>query len=916
MAEHVQRGSDAVQIQGPEAAQFRQYAAGAARPDFSGGTETAKSPRSTGLLEALLGTALQTSKQAIDIASTEAYLRGANAVNTVRSEEQLETNFLTRNFTVAGFRDTRMKFEMARKDAELQANMPKYAELSPEAFAEVLNQQRSELMQGISEMSLEQRQAATQKMVTRDFAAMQQHATARQEFVVQQQVQSISAGMQPAMQQLQAAVASGDIRAVDASSVHYANRVASDIWDNPNLPLNIKQSLTKESLELLLQSDNVRTYEVIDSYPGDDGLSMTQRLPLSDQVALAGKAREARKRVAGMRNMQARQGYVEMRHALKQGTFEGSTGQAIEYGAGLFQQGVLTQAEYEQFYTDALNFGHRQEKGQDVTQALMVGSLSDVRRHGSTPREGVASMVQQDLADGVPIAVTMEKLRTIGSNGFNEGFTELGNIAAPAVRNLMNSDGTVHPENAEVVQYLLQAAEAFEQVGQPVMRDQLLQGLPEEERIRMLRLMRELPEGAGSLDIAMQRVQALEREDKLNSTATLTARQGKTYAEATALLQEESEQGFLRRFGNWAISWVSPDAAARLKGKPTDRWFDEPLFSSDTAYKLQQMQFKQEVQSELFSIVGKYDFQGSPEDAYSMALQNVANRAVPTSRGMLYLPQGSNLRTYTGDQRWAGPEQVGEGLDRIVQRKAGSGIPREHSNSTMLHNPATGQISVQAWNSAGELMLNVQVSPEELRHELNSMQRTREAERDEQYGAGVLRYGQNKDQKVQFNGENAAGLPNDVALQLRENLVASEGVRNRVYKDSVGVLTVGVGLSEKNRHWPEGLKEGDIVPQEVTDRGFAAASSDAIRDAQPLLTEFGLQADRNAQLLFSEMAYQSGRGGVSNSASRELAYAIVAKDSTRAIAALRETNAYKYSGYSRRKHYDNLVLKSMQREEM
>ena len=108
---------------------------------------------------------------------------------------------------------------------------------------------------------------------------------------------------------------------------------------------------------------------------------------------------------------------------------------------------------------------------------------------------------------------------------------------------------------------------------------------------------------------------------------------------------------------------------------------------------------------------------------------------------------------------------------------------------------------------------------------------------------------------VQFNGFNTAAVAAPWVFDLRKNLVQNEGFRSQTYKDTLGNDTIGVGLT--GNYAPKPGPDGKISKEQL-DQAFWKASNDAATSGKRVASALGMQQDRNAFLLFSELAYQSG----------------------------------------------------------
>ena len=96
--------------------------------------------------------------------------------------------------------------------------------------------------------------------------------------------------------------------------------------------------------------------------------------------------------------------------------------------------------------------------------------------------------------------------------------------------------------------------------------------------------------------------------------------------------------------------------------------------------------------------------------------------------------------------------------------------------------------------------------------------------------------------------------------RLLESVKKHEGYRNKVYLDTLGKRTVGVGHLCVEDFWEDDKEYEESFLMEILQKDL----QESIRSAQSLMEEHGcIDIDEKAQEIIIEMVFQLGRTGVS-----------------------------------------------------
>lgn len=910
----VQRQSEAPSFLSRQLESVSQAAAGAVRPDAN--TSSSRTIQiddgSTRVLQGLLGTADKLANQYIDRQQEEAYLQGASKVGQIQSEDELQGNPLTRDWTVAGFRDTTGRLKLADAESQLKVDMKSLREQSPEKFQEYLAQRRPDLVAAMSGMSYEQRKATFGNMLISETAATKLHTAEHAKFIVETEQKSIQASTATAIQSLTDARNSGSTEAYTGYRSAVVGILQKDILLNPKLPADIKQGMTKEYLEALLASGNVEAYEYLNTTPilnpdGKGSSPIVGRLGLEDQAKLSTKYQEAVNKLTLQRNTQFFEEKAKAEAAMQAGNYDWTYEQAKAFADHGVRTGAFREpGQYEGFLQRHLEYQWKYKNSGAIADAAERGDVQQLVRMGKNESEAVDALVTYYGKEGASVPQIVGRLMNSGNAGLGRAYAKAGELLAPSFRNLMASkDGKLDAQHAAMVEGIHNALSAAETSGNTGATAQFLSAMPEDVRLQVERV-RNLMKGGRDITSAIVESQKLQQTVDNMSPQAKAAVAGQNSADDTKFLGEFKPIGLFTGLGlsvKQFIPGLSTEAQAKLEMLPSTHWFQQDNIVSKVTADARLV-----LQQEL-DAVNQSDPYLPSEARQKVALGAAASRTIKTELGPVFLPKGATAQGFFGvrDQDKA---LIGDALDSVM-RKVRAGKPEV---GDYQFTALDGELRYTAYDKDGVFMQSDRIDPKLIADEVQAIKGKRTADADKSSGAGVtLSTGA---VPIKFNGVNGAGLDNGLMLQFRENLVHGEGVINRVQssKTSRGadILTVGVGVSERSDFWPKGLKAGDVVPQDVLESSFMNASNAAARDGAAIVAQLpnSKALPDSVTLLASELSYHAGRGHVSQEGYPDMYAAIVRKDKDAAVQAFRKTQAFVDSGPARRRHYESLISQS------
>ena len=912
----VQRQSGEVNFSTRSAQGVSQSAPGFVSPDTNyTSTQTIGGDDIARLLTGLLGVVGNIAQQGFDRSLQEAYLKGATQVGRIASEDDIESDLLTRQWAVAGFRDTMGKLKLADSEAKLAQDMLTLREQSPADMESYLNERRPELSAAASGMSFEERQNTIGKIMLNDRAAMATHNVEHKKFIIEQENVAIATEVATSIGNLNRARISGDTVAYAASRDAAAGVLYTNILANGRLPNAVKQKLAKEFLDNALATDNVDLYEHLTNNklpdPEAEGgaSSVLSRLPLEEQVALSGKYREALSRNSGLRNVQWTDQLASVKAGISSNTFDWSHDKLVNFLDAGQRQGAWSDSERSGVLKSYLEYRYKSDNLDGLALAAVAGDTTGVFRRGKTEAEAIDAIVETTRRKGLGVGDAVGQLTKAGLNGFHSAYKKAGELLAPSFRQLTRDDGTVNTDAAALIDKTFLAIESTAEAGRDNSRLQFLSGLPTDVQMRAQDIMYQMKE-RGSTNVQDAMIQVLQREarEAKLSPADRTAISSQSRAEFLERVNEVGPRGPLDSL--WLATkatFGSTNAKTEMALRPFDSIIQLGWRSDARTVENAAGASREALIEEMPNVMRESPY-ASASSQYDVALARVAARTVDSKYAPVILPQGTDVVRFFGIPE-SGRHIVNLAVDRVVEQATASGIKPDRFEFSA----AQGELVYKTFDEDGVPMGNFSIDPKEVRVALDSIMSERRKVQDERSGNGVERNVNGV--RLQYNGVNTAAVDEDWMLSFRDILIRSEGVDVKVKPDLSGkigkngkpVMVVGVGITSENEFFPKLQPDGTVLPDDLQN-SFLGASNDFASKGAAITRRVGLDS-KEAFLLASELAYQAGAGHIEVPEYQRMYARLLSKDKGAAIAEFRKTRVYEVSGESRRRHYESLINK-------
>ena len=856
------------------------------------------------MLEHLGGTTANMLNKMADIEFSNLYLEGQEKAGVIESEEELQGNPLTRDWQVAGYRDTMGKLALADTEAQFAVDVKKLREKGPDGIQAYLTERREKLLPALGSMSREARSAAAGQLLLQDRAATKKWTTEHAKFIIEQKSQAVHAQWNTSLRTLgdaQIKKQLGELQDKDYNEQlrSTVGTMVQSVWMDSSLPQDVKQQLTFEMLHNALSNDSVDLYDFVASNAIPDGSggasTLMSRLTGEQQGKVADAYREAQARTRDVRNMAVAEQVANLEAQIDNDAYKGTYKDLLGMLNPMLVSKGITGVRRQEIINKFLGKQLKGEQDSALAELYMRGDLNGIFSAGKEQADGLKALDAMLTRRKASPEQRLNAYLQSGLNGMDGGFKKAGEVLGTALRQIRSPDGKVLPQHLATVRTINNAVRKAEERGQTGIRVALLSGLSEGDRMFAERVFAQV-DGGASYDEAVLKATDTEAKEAQLTPAVKAAQTQQVAKAVTAEIAALAPRGVLSSTWTWAKSIFSSDAASDLKLRPwssiggRDGWIgDGPTVQFYT----------QRVREELANEANHVLLQSpgaSADQVISVAKANVAARTISTRFGPLTMPRNVKIEDAFGVSK-GNTAAIGPALNAMLKET------KEDANWQLAF--VNGRLFAQEVDRTGQRVgTGTYLNPKDIGKKIKQMTDAEQAKANDVFGSG--RSVQHGGVTVQFNGLNTAGVPATWMLGLRNNLVSHEGIRDKPYRDLSGakdkngnpIMTVGVGLSSHNRNYPVVQPNGSVKMEDIAS-SFLNASNDAAVAGIGAARGLGLN-DQHTFMLMSELAYQSGTAFMSQKNKtgdryREFAAAMHTGNVMAAQEAFKRTAAWYYS---------------------
>ncbi|HVH93231.1 MAG TPA: hypothetical protein VM783_17840 [Candidatus Acidoferrum sp.] len=839
-----------------------------------------------------------------DVQFSNLYLEGQAKVGVIQSEEEIQGNPLTRDWEVAGFRDTMGKLALADSEAQFAVDLKQLRQQSPEELEAYLAQRRTQMMPGLAGMSRDARAAVAGQLLLQDRAAIKQYTSEHSKFIIEQKSQAVHTLNNTSMRNLgskQVQFRAGDLPKADfdAALQNTAGMLVGSIWMDKSLPRDVQQQLTFETLQNALTNGSTELYDYVASndIPDVNGKSssLVARLTGDQQQRLGNAYLSASQRTSDARNLGNLADLANVESQIDSGAFSGTYEMLDQKLSAMVLSNAITgekRASVLNHYTDKQ---YKNETNSQLASMFIRGDVNGILNSGKTTEDGAKAMDAMLAKNNVTPEQRLQTYLQAGKNGMQSAFSKAGEILGVTLRQVRDPNSTMLPQHRQMFETINAAVRDAEAKGQTDVRQQLLSGLPEGDRMFTQRVF-SLVDGNASYEEAIRRATDLGDKEAALTPAVRAANAQQTSSKVSKQIMELSPRGVMSSMWTWGKSLFSKEAAADLQLRGWSSIGDRDGWTSDSpTVQFYNQRIREELASEASNILNTNP-SASPEEVILLAKTNVAGRTIQSKYGPIAMPRGVSLEQVFG---------LGPGNTAAIGPAIDAMLKETKSDASFQVAFVNGKMFAQEFDSKGARVgTGKYIEPYEVRAKVQTMAEENQGTANERFGLG--REVSSNGVSFRYNGTNTAGVPAGWMFNLRSNLVDHEGIKDTPYRDLSGaldksgnpIMTVGVGVSSHNPNYPQVQPDGKVSSVDIM-QSFTKASNDAAKAGYDVAKRIGMD-NQSAFALLSEVAYQSGTGFASQAGKtgdryRAFLDTLRSKNVEQSKEAFKQTAAWYYS---------------------
>ena len=685
------------------------------------------------------------------------------------------------------------------------------------------------------------------------------------------------------------------------------------MWLDDSLPGDVKRKLTYQAMSQALANDSTELYDYMASAVMNDQRgqqsTLMSRLPQEDQEKLANAYRGAKQRTSDTRNLAFMEQLAKLEAGIADGTTEATYNSLKEFLDPMVVRGAISGERREGIMKQFLTEKRKKDVNTSLVAAAVRGDYNAIVASGATMEQAIKAVDVTLAKTGASPEQRLDTYLRMGLNGIKEGYSKAGAQLGVAMRQLRGPDGNVLSQHMKVFESINDTLLEAERKGDVNARISVLSGMDEKDRLFAERIFQGVNGGGKSFEEAQQRAMKEEEiEAKLTPSqkAALAADTQERYKDALQNL--DSKNFFSHLAGTVKAAFGSDEAAYDNVISPYSSFSSQDGYFTSKEHISQKVQnMKEELALEMAGVATAHG-EMSTDSVVRLAKANLAARTIQTDYGPIYTPRNLDVQAAFGVSG-GNVAMVGKAVSDLVK------VQHPDTGSAIVRFDKKGRLMAISLNKDGvsDDLHPQEITPEAIRTRIKEITNGEQRAAEVLYGAGMTK--QLPGGKVTFNGDNSAGVDAGWMVRLRNMLAHFEGVSTTPYKDSRG-HSVGVGIFEENRHYPESAKKGKPVTQEEIDKSFKGASDDVAVVAAKLMDKYNLPQKPETFMLLGSLAYQSGPGFAGDGVKKrtpsmenqaKVIECINTGDLGTALVCFKKTAAYKQSPPERQATYLALI---------
>jgi len=880
------------------------------------------------LVQHIIGKASGLLGDMITARQQQAYLDGALAVNAGIAEEDLETNFLTRDWSIAGHRDYSARLAVAEYESNLVRDLAKDREMSPEAYTARIQHSRQEIMPIVQGMSAQGRDKMLDQLLTLEMSAQKNHYKAHQEWIAETKVGVFTAEINASVDKLVSSRHDPELHSTELNSLMtklYHNVVMAE-----DLSAGDKADVISQVVEYALENgefDLFRAINTLDVVPTEHGaITIAQTMPFDKRTKMSKAFHAAEKKYFAAEHANFQDIYNDFRAKLNM-TGEVDQTQAsliVERAIGLSRAGVMSadkansivgevataigknlassrgmdawlRGNHTEFYATGMSdkdaakqFRSQRVKAGDNAVQLFQNMFT---AYSSNNSPALAAMMSEMMDTGV--AAWKSSPDDVATKGSSEGLNE-------DAQNFVNMVGSFYGAN-------------YSDAETTYLKSTVLQGMDSDNLDFVSAVFTKIEHGGMTAEQAVRSTKSDAIAWDKSSTQAKNAIIARNRDRLDGVLDElRDTRSFLSNPFVASIGGAIGNAKYQTKLRNIP-FVDQSAIIEDWGNQLTLR--ADEIGNRLINS----GLIRNDKQLEQIVLSELSKSIVNTDYGNILLPEGVGVQDFTGDTGIAEPRDM---LERAANAVLGEELARAPGMSKnthiMLTADSNGVLIERAAKRGGGYAGAISIPIEKFRAKVADLL----ADEREQYKAQMIDGVDIADRQgntIKVSGNNNHGYTPSEYIDILQSIVDYEAVRYTTYNDPAKGVNIGPGLNSTNpevatlfeNYTGKKMKAGVQVAREYVESMFATVADSVIRHAQPFMRRLPQGANRmDYSKLLIHFAWQWGTGNMGNSSKLSEFQDHLSSGPSGvepALSILRELPPYKQGHKARKQFYETLV---------
>ena len=775
--------------------------------------------------------------QKFDDQVQQAYLSGERQRATGKALEEVEHDTLMKPFVTAGW--AQQNYQLAQADLVNKAGEFIQGEgkaKTPAEFQAWLATQTEGLGESINgSLNTQDRARALEAQAGTEQQLIQAHTTAHVKYNQEQYKQRITLGGNAHLTAYSRAVADGDNAAADVA-MRNVTGFASSVLADEKLPLETRQKTVSEYLRTAVsETGNYQAVQAMLTNGDLDGLPADQRMDIDTAISKAKDGRLTQERL----NFSDK--WAQTQRGMEQGTVTRAQFESLlDEGRAVGMPASWFDSANDKWYSSGVNSDNA-----ILAQALQRGDLSALGRSGKSIDQALDAATKLSFQQGAtPLQAWADSL-SLGMR-YGKVPTAVSEALKTSINGaIMNPEGQSEDQQAFLSGSIMTLGRLQQE--SPDKAAVMLQGFDADTQSTLVGVLGAVQQGMKPGD-ALRKVVA----DKSAFNAKSPSEKGASIANLSkgvaAAVDDAFGDPWYKRAFNTVLGKTGWDQSGWAKGQ----------LNAAVSAEAQRLAALPQYASVLA---------GNPDGQKALikaAAANVASRGLSigkdtyldsTPHSLLIPPGNVSVGSLFGIDSSTPIDK--EQLGSLVGNAMADKIPKGWS-AIYTVNPMDGSVQMRAYNKDGsEVSDPVRVDVKALGQRYTQEYRDKLAKQRNGEQISVSD-GEGGKVGLTISNDGPGGMTNEEVRQFRKDIVKAEGVRLKVYRDSLGVLTGGVGsnlsMGSTTYHVGQELPRADVQ------RWFDNATYNAMSSGKMIAESYGFEDNPKVQAALGKVVYQMGAG--------------------------------------------------------